>query len=1081
MHLRTSLLATTGLDRTTTSGLKQSAFARVRHTHVASAEPGLKSQRGMLGRMFATATTIAAVWCPASALAQVAGSTTAVQPSTQAVADSSDDKVEPEIVIVGSRIEGSSVTAALPVTVITEAEIANTAAVSGDELFRSIPQMGDVSFNSSFLPGSSNSARGDVGSVNLRNLGVGNTLVLINGRRMVTHPTSRADENLVPVLTFNTNAIPVSGVARLEVLRDGAAAIYGSDAVAGVVNTVLRNDFDGASLEAQYGFAEGTGFRETNLNGIIGRNFGDGRGNLTLFANYDHREPLRASDQDFTASADRRPLFARTRFADSFSLDGRSTVTPFASLATPPRFGAVRRGGTALTSAGGLFHIQPQTNAGCLASLPGGVCIDDGALATATVDRNLRIDLPAAYDTFVIPKVDRLNLFATGKYELTANVELFGEAGFYLAKTQSLQAPSGTLASVPITIPASNFFNPFGPVTFADGRPNPNRLAGTNVPVVGLPVTIRSYRFADVGPTSVEVENTQYRGLAGIRFDAFGFDWEAVGLYSRARVEDRDDGISATLLQRQLALSTPDAYNPFNGGNLVNPSLADTTLSSQAALDAIRIETTRISTSTLALADFKVSRPDLFTLPGGSLGIAIGAEARRETQRDDRDSSVDGTTTFTDVVTGQLFPSDLVGTSASPDTFGKRTILSAFAELAVPLVSPEMNIPLIHNAEMQLAGRFESYSDIGSIFRPKVAAALDIVEGLRLRGSYSKGFKAPNLEQINATVVSRSNNRTDFVRCEARSRLPVGNPLRITSFTGCGETIATLAQRAGNPDLDPEKSTNFAAGIVLQPRFIPSRLGRVTLTADYWNIKQQGIVGIFGEGNALILDYLNRVGGTTNTNVVRAEPTADDIALFTAAGLTPAGQVLFVNDRYRNLLPQEAAGFDFGFKYQLNGTRLGSFSLNVNAAYLTKFLRDPSPDIQVLLDARAAGTINAGTNIAEGGSLIRRDGRPKWKATGSFNWTLNQFELGAFTQYTSSVLDTDLVDAQGSFFTIDDQITGNLYLQYTVGEKGAQNLRLRLGVRNITNEQPPLSSSGYQANLYNPYGRYWYANVRGSF
>ncbi|HMP62671.1 MAG TPA: TonB-dependent receptor plug domain-containing protein, partial [Phenylobacterium sp.] len=217
-----------------------------------------------------------------------------------------DDSMVQEIVVVGSQIQGARITDAVPVTVLGQEELQAVAAASGDELFRSIPQMGDVSFNSAYLPNSSNSARGDVGSVNLRNLGVGNTLVLLNGRRVVTHPTSRADENLVPVLTYNTNAIPVNGLQRLEVLRDGAAALYGSDAVAGVVNTVLRTDYHGVTLEAQYGGAEGTGLRQTDLSGLFGHNFD--RGTLTLFASYTDRSALNASDQAYTASADRTPL-----------------------------------------------------------------------------------------------------------------------------------------------------------------------------------------------------------------------------------------------------------------------------------------------------------------------------------------------------------------------------------------------------------------------------------------------------------------------------------------------------------------------------------------------------------------------------------------------------------------------------------------------------------------------------------------------------------------------------------------------------------------------------------------------------
>ena len=276
-----------------------------------------------------------------------------------------DQPAEPDIVVVGTQIQGSKVTAALPVTVVDQAQIGATGAVSGDELFRSIPQLGDVSFNSSYLPNSSNAARGDVGSVNLRNLGVGNTLVLLNGRRVVNHPTSRADDNLVPVLTYNTNAIPVFGLERLEVLRDGAAAIYGSDAVAGVVNTVLKSDFTGVEAEGQVGWAEGTNMIESNLHLLVGHNLGS-RGNVTLFASYDHRTALNAWDQDYTASANKSPFFVGTPFEGNTQVDGRSTITPWGSFQVY-RNVPVSIGGTRITNASGQFHIQPSTNGGCSA------------------------------------------------------------------------------------------------------------------------------------------------------------------------------------------------------------------------------------------------------------------------------------------------------------------------------------------------------------------------------------------------------------------------------------------------------------------------------------------------------------------------------------------------------------------------------------------------------------------------------------------------------------------------------------------------------------------------------------------
>ena len=158
-----------------------------------------------------------------------------------------------DIVVVGSQIRGASVTAALPVTVLGQEQIAATGAVTGDDLLRTIPQMGDVLFSAANNAQTSNAARGDVNSVNLRSLGVGNTLVLLNGRRIVSHPTSQgtSDTGTVPVLSYNSNAIPVTGLERLEVLLDGAAAIYGADAVAGVVNTVTQTDFDGLKFTTQ--------------------------------------------------------------------------------------------------------------------------------------------------------------------------------------------------------------------------------------------------------------------------------------------------------------------------------------------------------------------------------------------------------------------------------------------------------------------------------------------------------------------------------------------------------------------------------------------------------------------------------------------------------------------------------------------------------------------------------------------------------------------------------------------------------------------------------------------------------------
>ncbi len=977
-----------------------------------------------------------------------------------------------DIVVVGSQIRGASTTAALPVTVVTQEEIIATGAVSGDDLLRSIPQMGDVLFSSANNPQTSNAARGDVNSVNLRSLGVGNTLVLLNGRRIVQHPTSQgtSDTGTVPVLSYNSNAIPVSGLERLEVLLDGAAAIYGADAVAGVVNTVLQQDFDGLEMKAQYGGAEGTHRREFTFGMFAGKDFV--RGNLSGFLDYTNRTAQQASDEPYTASDDRRSLFANVPgYENSTDTDGRSSYTAWANFQTPFQ---VRRGTTALTTGAGAFHNQP-SSFGCTAPVGGDVCLASGNISYSGAGRELRYD--GARGTTQSPDIERLNLFVSGHYDLDNGVTAFGELGYYTASTQNIQPP--TILLNPLWIPASNYWNPFGPVTFADGTRNPNRLAGlTNVPTAGTAVKLVRYRFNDLGAQVVDVDNWQSRFLGGLRGEWRGFDWESALLYSEAEATDSSNAVNLTALQANLALSTPDAYNPFSGGCVNDTSFGDCTPSSQAAIDAITTDLTRVSKTTLALWDFKLSRADVFALPAGPVGMALGVEARRETQRDDRDADLDGTNVFRDSVSGEISQSNIAAVSSNPDTYGKREVYSAYVEFAVPVVSPEMNIPLVRSLDFQLAGRYEHYSDFGDVAKPKIAMAWDLVEGVRVRGSYSEGFRAPNLEQTNAAQYGRLSTNNDYIRCEADLRLG-----RITNFNQCSQPASASLLVSGNPELQPEESTNQSIGLVLQPWFIPEQLGRFTFTLDRWKIEQEKIVGLLGAQSNVVLDYLNILNGTRNDNVNRAAVTADDIAFFQGSGITPVGQIVSVEDQFINLLPQTVEGLDIGLQWRLRGTPWGNFRASVNAAHLTKFDRSPGPLVESLFAAREAGQINANTPLPISQTLLARNGRPEWRVTGSFTWSQGPWQVGAFTQYNSAVTETGFLSAQGDPWQVDSQITGNLYGQYEFGDNAgfASGTTVRLGARNITDEQPPLTSSGYLGALYNPYGRYWYANISKTF
>lgn len=1037
--------------------------------------------------MLATTAATALLCLGAPAVAQTTTQTPAPVPTTtqlsqaqqviadQATEDGQDASSVDDIVVVGSQIRGADVTAALPVTVLSEEQILATGAVNGDDLFRSIPQMGDVLFSAANNPQTSNAARGDVNSVNLRSLGVGNTLVLLNGRRIVQHPTSQgtSDTGTVPVLSYNSNAIPVSGLDRLEVLLDGAAAIYGADAVAGVVNTVLQDDFDGLKMNAQYGGAEGTHLREFNLGVFAGKDFD--RGNISFFVDYTDRSALLAEDQDFTATDNLRFLFAdEPDFASSLTPDSRNTRGAWANLAVVGVTSAIRRGTTNLTTAAGAFHIQPTALTGCL--VPNGdICLGSGALNFNGVQRNLRFD--TAPGTTILPDTQRLNVFVSGHVDITDDLTAFGELGYYTADTQRVQPPVINLNT--LTIPAQNYWNPFGPVTFADGTVNPNRISGlTNVPAGGLPITLNQYRFVDAGYQGVDVSNSQGRILGGFRGQMLGFDWETALLYSMAEATDESDAVNTQALQASLALSTPDAYNPFSGGCIGQTSFGDCTPSSQRAIDAITFRLRRESRTTLALWDFKVSRPDLFSLPAGDVGVAFGLEARKESQRDNRDANLDGSIPFRDTVTGAVQLSNVIAVSQNPDTRGDRTVTSAYIEFAVPVISPEMNIPLVHNLEFQIAGRAEHYSDFGDVAKPKIAGAWDVIDGLRIRASYSEGFRAPNLEQVNTATYGRLSTNPDYIRCEADLRAG-----RIATFGACSRSIGASLLVSGNPDLQPEESTNQSYGVVFQPQFVPAEWGDFTLTVDHWRIQQEQIVGLFGGANAVVLDYAERVQGRSNPLVTRAPVNADDIALFAGTGIAPAGQIISISDRFVNLLPQDVEGVDIGFNWRLRGTPWGDFRVNIDAAKMLKFGREGGPAVDELYAARAAGTINAATPLPETADLLAQNGRPEWRVSGSLTWSMGPWQVGAFTQYISAVDETGFLDAAGNAWEVESQITGNLYAQYEWEENAgfASNTRIRVGGRNITDEAPPLASTGYLGSLYRPYGRYWYVSLAKEF
>jgi len=957
----------------------------------------------------------------------------------QDATDNDEDTRElDKVVIVGSQIVGSDVAGALPVTVLNVDDIDVTGAGSGDELLRAIPQVGDIIFSEAEFTGV-NGARGDIGSINLRGIGTGNTLVLLNGRRLVLHPGTQV-EDFVPVNTVNSQSLPVTGIQRLEVLRDGAAAIYGTDAVAGVINTITQDDFEGLEASLRYGGSENTDLRE--LTGTLkwGKNFNDDRTNISVFANFLDREGFNALQLRNTSTEDLRTFFEGTPFEGDTQLRNLSTQTQWAEF---------RALGGAIPAIGDDdFHIQPSTFAGCLVDLGNGVCADNGG----SIDTALRLDR-ARYRE-IVGNTERQNIMAFLNHETDDGVEFFAEATYYHADYNREREAAQILSSGRLVVPATSFYNPFG-----------------------VDLEIRDYRPLDIGPRRVDVENESYRLLGGVRGDWGNWNWETALLHSEAETTDITNRVSNTLFQQALALTTPDAYNIFAGGD-INDTNAPGTFNNQnqATIDSFIVPVSRVGETSLTLIDFKVSNGALMELPAGGLGIALGTEFRREQFRDDRDARLDGTIVFTDMVTGNVIPSDVMGSSPTPDTKGDRDVWSAFAELAIPLVSEDMNIPLVHSLDAQLAVRAEDYSDVGSIAKPKVALSWYPHPDFQVRAAYSQGFRAPNLEQINATGIRRVNGgREDWILCEATA---LANS---TTFnTGDCDSVSVESVRSGGPDLQPEENDNISIGLVYQPSFVDD----LTLTVDWWRIEQEDVVGIFGDQNQISLDYVLRLQGSSNPNVIRAAPTAAEIALYTAAGLTPAGEIIEVADQYVNLNPREFEGIDFGVNWGLDFDQLGSFDFKVNAAYLKEAFQAPSAEAAAILAAVESGAANSAVDVPGSQDRIQQNGRPEWRGNASMTWRNGAWGAGLFYNYVGEVIDTSVTGPNSEIFVVDPFETISLYGQYTFEEWLGGDTRIRLGARNITDEEPPLAdefASGYFPSLHSNRGRYWYLDIRKEF
>lgn len=670
------------------------------------------------------------------------------QDTGSAPAATDDDVVRLEaFTVTGSNIPRLEQENVLPISAFTSYDLEKIGAPTMAEVLEALPYSQNVNINESET--GANGARGDVASVNLRNLGAGATLVLLNGRRMSAYGVTPGTP---PVSFVNMSSIPVSAIEQLEVLRDGASAIYGSDAIGGVINTRMKQNYNGFDLSTRLAFGN-PGRKETTFEVSGGKTFNEGRTNLSIFLSYFDRDPLFALDRPYSAVADNR-LIAPEPWASLSTLNRQSSSSPYGRFTAIDDAGnAVKVPGVTSTSNGsakGRFYIDPETGA-----------IGAGSGPTATYDFQNEGQL--------IPQTRRYTLYSTLNHRINDNLLFFGELSYYKA-TSHMQSGTTPISQSTdgVVISKTGYYNPVGARFYGPGTANPT---GTPRDVV-----IRNYRPVELGPRTFFTDNRSFRFVGGLRGNlANGWNYESAVLYMRGKAYlNSQNAMSQSLLEAALALPTPDAMNPFGGPDV----------NSQETIDKFRITAWDEGIGTLSSIDAKVNG-GLFDLPGGKVAAAFGAEVRREqmSQRNDPYGLAD----------------DIIAQSEQIDIDASRNVYAGYAEVRVPLVGKENTVPLAHRMEVRLAGRYENFGEEHAL-KPGVGFSWELTDWLMFRASYNQGFRAAAVTEL----FQPQRGRRNFLFDDARA-----------GEEDASDTVSKLVVTGGNPDLKPEESESYNFGVVV--------------------------------------------------------------------------------------------------------------------------------------------------------------------------------------------------------------------------------------------------------------------------
>ncbi len=715
-----------------------------------------------------------------------------------------DAAVTTRIFVTGSNIPRSETESALPVQVITRADIERGGSTSLAELMSRVSAnvlgfSDQLSLTIESNPGAR--PRPGLSSVNLRGVGDGSTLILINGLRVANYAF---DGGAVDI-----NAIPLAAIDRVEILKDGASAIYGADAIAGVVNIILRKDFHGVEATTFGSATQHGGGNQFQATASAG--YGDlnaDKFNAFVLFNYQKDAALYASQRAFSQSS-YRPA------------DGLSNISTV---------------GFPANILGSVTALSPGYATGCA---PPSSFRVPGTLTCA-------YDPAAAAE--ILPASERTSAFGRVTFRVGPDLQLFAEAGYAQTKlTLSIQPEAlrreFTSDDQPVAYPAGG---PFYPTAFAAA----NGLSG-NLDLL--------YRTTVLGNRINDVDTKALRAVVGATGVQNAWDYSAAVVFTQNR--ESDDFASGYISERRFldALAT-GLINPFGPSGPVGDALLASTEVSGPIHQA---------TGSTVLADAKASR-DIYRLPGGPLGIAIGAETRRET--------------LDNVFSALANSGDVVDAGGAHGSVGAgRTVQAVYVEASAPFAK---------EFESQLAARYDHYSDFGNTVNPKAALRWQPTRALMLRTSWGTGFRAPTLYDLYTPV-----QQTFLVGAADPVRCPVTR-----QDSDCAGDFR--AQVGGNPNLKPEKSEQFNAG-----RVWDAARG-LSLTVDYWKINKRSAIGVLDESALFDPASYDQLAPA---HITRAPPDA--------AYPNLPGPITLVDLRNTNLGDLRTSGFDIDISWLHAGKR----------------------------------------------------------------------------------------------------------------------------------------------------------------